>query len=1142
MQNKKNLQRLIASVVLLTQLASPLQALATDLADIPMAVQNRVSPNLMYTLDNSGSMAWGFMPDSVYNGINNNCYENSSYNGIYYNPNFTYLPGKDATGQQYPNASFTAAYVDGYATSYSYTPDGNSYFNSPVDLSSAFQAYFDNDNNSFDTQQPAYYYKYVGTSPATPVVGTCYSNRRYQAVIVGATSGPGGTDERTNFANWFSYYRTRILTMKTGLSRAFSTIDKSFRVGFSTINDNRGRLNNSGTNFIPINYFNSCALGAGCQKDIWYQNLLSIQPVGSTPLGEAIRKVGEYYATGKMPGVSPSTADPILYSCQHNYQIVSTDGFWNQGLSTSVGDNDQTVPTLPAPVPLDPIAGVALTAGQPFPAIFNEGPTATSDTLADVTMKYWITDLRPSATNNVLPNASDPATWQHMVTYTIGLGAPGTLTNDTTTYNNLKSGAINWPVPVSNDLTTIDDLWHAAVNGHGIYTSAKDPTALQAALGNALSDIIGRQGSGAAVAVSNPNVSTTDNSSFSSNYNSGTWTGDLQAYPISPTTGVINTAAPIWTTGAQAQLDALTWSGRYIGSYSGAAGVGFNTGSTGLTTAQRARLNSPVTPPGPSDASTVINFLRGDRSNETTLYRTRTHVLGDIINSEPAYVTVPNAGYPDAGYSSFASTNSTRQKMVYQGSNDGMLHAFNATTGAEAWAYVPGILVNAPYVTASTNPATNYPSTSALVNLSMKTGFTHLYYVDGTPVQGDVDLNYTSPLPSTPSPNWISLLVGGLNKGGRGYYALNVTNPAATSDASVASKVQWEFPNTSTASTVVPNIGYSYGKPILVKTTAAGWVVLVTSGYNNGTDTSGDGKGHLFVLNASTGALIQDISTGVGTAAAPSGLAQISAYVENASVDNTTDYVYGGDLLGNLWRFDLTGSSSSSWNVSLLATLVDGTTAANPQPITTAPELGKVNNKRMVYVGTGQYFGATDIPGSTGANANAAQTQTFYGLVDNQSSTPLISPLRSSLVQQTLSVSGSSATVTKSAADATKQGWYVDLPNSGERSTTDPALVLGAISFTTNIPSTDACAPGGSSWLYLLDAASGGYVANSTASWSGTFLGSVLSSRPVLVKLANGKIVAETKGSDGSSTSTVLPLPPSNQVGQRNAWREVIDN
>lgn len=1130
MQNKKNLLRLIASFFLLTQLSLPIRALATDIADIPMAVQNRVSPNLMYTLDNSGSMAWGFMPDDVFNNTSSNCYKHYAYNGIFYNPNVTYLPGKYATGMQYPDAQFTSAYVDGYNTNYSYKYSSTDTSTAPVDLSTAFQAYFDQDTR-YNTQQAAYYYSYVRNSPATPVVGTCYSNSSYQKVVVSATSGPGGTDERTNFANWFSYYRTRMLTTKTGLSRAFSGIGTNFRVGFSTINDNRGSLNDSGANFIPLATFDAT------QKANWYANLLSVQPIGSTPLGEAIRKVGEYYRTGTMPGVS--TTDPITVSCQHNYQIVSTDGFWNQGLTTSVGDTDGTVPTLPAPVPRDPIAGAALTAGQPFPSIFNEGPTATSDTLADVTMKYWITDLRPSMTNNVLPNTSDPAIWQHMVTYTIGLGAPGTLTNDTATYNQLLNGTINWPVPVSNDLTTIDDLWHAAINGHGIYVSAKDPDSLQAALNGALSDIVGRMGSGAAVAVSNPNVTTTDNSSFSSTYNSGTWTGDLGAYPIDATTGVINTAAPKWASTAQAQLDALSTSSRYIGSYSGSAGVAFNTGTNGLSTTQLARLNSPVTPPGPSDSTAVINFLRGNRSNETSLYRTRSHVLGDIINAEPVYVTIPIASYADGGYATFKTNNASRQKMVYQGANDGMLHAFNATTGAEMWGYVPGLLINAPYVAAA--PATNYPSTSSLVNLSMKTGFTHLYYVDGTPAQGDVDLNYTSPLPTTPSPSWITLLVGGLNKGGRGYYALNVTTPTASSDANVASKVQWEFPNNSTDSTVTPNIGYSYGKPIIVKTAAAGWVVLVTSGYNNGSDTNGDGQGHLFVLNASTGGLIADIPTGVGTAAIPSGLAQISAYVENGDVDNTTDYVYGGDLLGNLWRFDLSGASTTNWNVSLLATLVDG--QSNPQPVTAAPDLGKNGTQRMVFVGTGQYLGATDIPGTTGANSYASQTQTFYGLVDDQSSTPLISPLRSNLLQQTLTVSGTNATAsTNTATSSTVKGWYIDLPNAGERATTDPALVLGAVVFTTNIPSTDACAPGGSSWLYMLDLKTGGYIANSTVTWSGASLGTVLSSRPVLVKLTNGKVVAETKGSDGSSQTTQLPLPPSNQVGIRNAWREIIDN
>ena len=136
----------------------------------------------------------------------------------------------------------------------------------------------------------------------------------------------------------------------------------------------------------------------------------------------------------------------------------------------------------------------------------------------------------------------------------------------------------------------------------------------------------------------------------------------------------------------------------------------------------------------------------------------------------------------------------------------------------------------------------------------------------------------------------------------------------------------------------INKIGYTYGKPVIVKTKAHGWVALVTSGYNNGTDTpadgtngtGGDGSGYLFVLNARTGALLHVFDTKAGSAASPSGLAYISAYVENPQLDNTVQYVYGGDLLGNVWRFDLNNASTSSWRLQKLTALVNGSGQVQP--------------------------------------------------------------------------------------------------------------------------------------------------------------------------------------------------------------------
>jgi type IV pilus assembly protein PilY1 len=333
-------------------------------------------------------------------------------------------------------------------------------------------------------------------------------------------------------------------------------------------------------------------------------------------------------------------------------------------------------------------------------------------------------------------------------------------------------------------------------------------------------------------------------------------------------------------------------------------------------------------------------------------------------------------------------------------------------------------------------------------------------------------------------------------------------------------------------------MGYSFGRPIIVKTRAKGWVVLVTSGYNNGTDSSGDGVGYLFVLDARSGDVIQALSTGVGSAADPSGLAQISAYVENGDIDNTTDFVYGGDLKGNLWRFDLSGSTTATWNVKKIATLVDD--GSNYQPITTVPELAKIkigsSYKRLVYVGTGLYLGDTDVPGTTGANAHATQTQTMYALVDDLSTAPTISPLRSNLQVQSVTTAG---VFTITAVDySTMRGWYLNLPTSGERSNTDPVIGLTTLAFTTNVPNSDPCIPGGSSYFYAMDYAYETGRSTPFVTATRISLGSALASRPVLVKTDTG-LKAIIRLSDQTTPIKDVPLASSGTTTKRISWREL---
>jgi type IV pilus assembly protein PilY1 len=578
-----------------------------------------------------------------------------------------------------------------------------------------------------------------------------------------------------------------------------------------------------------------------------------------TPLAGTLRSAKDYFL-GQIDWKTRarlSNTDPITAFCQKNFVMLLTDG-----LPTGKADGS--------------LYSAADRTDTNVNGVWNFG-TAANDSFTAVTNLRTV----PYRGCNNCVNDFD------VQTYVIAMGD---------TVANARAVAV------------MDEM--ASQGGTSNAFFANDPASLQNAISTVVNDAISRDGAAAAVAVANANV-TALTSAFQAGYNSGSWTGDLQSYRLDLATGTPLIAQPLWVPSAQGQLDLLASNLRRIVSYSGTAGAGQGipfqpyplppaAAPAALTTLSLSQQNSISAVDGPG----IVNYIRGDRTGEgpapaPIIYRPRTHVLGDIVNSEPVIVGVPSNNYNDAtdrGYSAFKTAHAGRQEVVFQGANDGMLHAFNATTGAEEWAYVPNLLI---------------PN---LANLSLRPGFSHKFYVDGTPSVADVDFNRTGGNLNNPASDWRTLLVGGLNKGGYGYYALDVSAGPPATEAAAAANVLWEFPNSATAGQVVADLGFTFGKPIIAKTADQGWVVLVTSGYNNSrtvnvgaNNFTGDGVGHLFVLNAQTGALIKDIPTGVGNNASPSGLAAISGYVESADVDNTVTQVYGGDMNGNVWRFDLTG-------------------------------------------------------------------------------------------------------------------------------------------------------------------------------------------------------------------------------------------
>jgi type IV pilus assembly protein PilY1 len=302
-------------------------------------------------------------------------------------------------------------------------------------------------------------------------------------------------------------------------------------------------------------------------------------------------------------------------------------------------------------------------------------------------------------------------------------------------------------------------------------------------------------------------------------------------------------------------------------------------------------------------------------------------------------------------------------------------------------------------------------------------------------------------------------LVAGLNAGGRGYYALDVTDPTNP-------KGLWEL-----TPAIDADVGYSFGKPLAVKLASGTWVILVTSGYNN--VGPGTGGGFLYVLNPMTGAIISKIATLAGSATTPSGLAQVSASATSPSFDATALYVYGGDLLGNVWRFDLNSgvAATGTGSVMKMAVLTGPTGAA--QPVTTRPLIATVSGVTVVYVGTGKYLEQADL--------TTTQTQSLYAIKDDGTLLPAFTTgtnrTSGNLVEQVIVDSGATRKIPAPlpVSFATTRGWYIDFPDTGERLNIDMILVQSTLLVATNIPdSATACTSGGRSWLNYFDYASGG--------------------------------------------------------------------
>jgi type IV pilus assembly protein PilY1 len=949
-------------------------------------------------------------------------------------------------------------------------------------------------------------------------------------------------EEIQNYANWWSYYRIRLSLMKTATGKAFLSIDDRFRIGFITINPGSA---SSPSSPVVVGKFLAVSRFIPAQRAAFYNKLYTQDINGGTPLREALSRVGRYYA-GVTTGINSGMgADPLQYSCQTNYALLTTDGYWNgvnddQNIGgTTVGNQDN--------------ANSGFTKRSD--GAYDGNLAASTRTLADVAAYYYQTDLRTSgvlAPNNVPTNQKDTAAHQHMVTFTLGLGLEGLMdylsnyeTSTVGDFAKIKAagtgcswavGTCDWPSPVANDPSTLDDLWHAAVNGRGQYFSAGDPNSLALGLQSALAKLKVATAAAAASATSSPNITQTSNFIFSSTFRTGVWDGEIVAQKIDLNTGAVLPAV-IWA--AQAQLDAKTtgnsdsrtiftiddagWAKRknfkfvtlsstptggivaeqtYFANKCGALAQ-----CTLLTASQTAIANSGVN---------LVDYLRGQRQYENFVapdtispFRFREHILGDPVNATPAFLAEPSLRFADnvlPPYDTFVTTWQNRRPILFIGANDGMMHAMNGDTGIEEWAYVPRITMPNMHKLATAN-----------------WGATHRYSVDGSPQLMDAYFGGA----------WHSVLVAGLNGGGRGYYALDVTDPDNTT-------VLWEVCSDPTICVVNdPDIGYTFGNPVITKRAVDGkWVAFVTSGMNN--VTPGTGVGYLFTIDLATGAILNKVSTGYGTAATPAGLNRISGYADDFSFDNTAKWIYGGDLGGNVWKFD---TSALTPIVTKLAVLKDA--AGKVQPITTRPELATIATYPVVYVGTGRYLGSTDLqdPATLVPAETYSYAQSFYAIKDR--GVTYANFRAGSVVQNIITDSGTTRTTSTNVVNwATQDGWFVDFnpagTSFGERVNLDPQLVQGTLVVVTNVPNNSACSVGGDSWIYFFDYKNGTYVSTSTGNVAGIKFTGQITVGTVVVRLPSGAFKGIATGATGDKTTFTPPTGAGTLPPKRISWREIF--
>lgn len=1099
------------------------------------------------------------------NGTNDRIRINSGCAGVFSN-------GTPATIRVIGSSRAGTYTVSSMANPYFYVT-GNPWSNAAGDLNDR-NVTIEYEYTGTSTTYPAYYYLFfnqLGIARPANCTATVADQKGdqdcYVKVNVGSTgSGAAGTgweytdiyknpdgtpasvaQKQQNFANWYSYYRTRNLALVSNVMAALTGLDDDVRAAWQALNtcttwtlsgtscegwntaapgyDNRMQALNGTTTTGNDSLLGTATTSHRQELYAWLSRL----PANSgTPLRSAARRAGRYVdeSVTALSATSPYAENPpnaagTYHACRRNIHLLMTDGIWNSDTITAFGNANSSTTDLPGDYTL-PDDATSWTPGRPY----SDG---NSDSLADIAFYYWAKDLSSTLDNNLTSLVidrsgtlmeqwknpkNDPAEWQHMTTYAIGLGLSSTLTQTgfpqwggstwTGDYDDLVSGSQSWPTTGSDfSPGNAYDLWHAAISGRGKFYSAEDAQSLKAAFKDVVDTVsaIAESGGGAGLSSSSTEI-TNDTTLFSATFN-GDWSGAFHAYPIQ---GDGSLAAPYWEAGVLIPFAA----DRKIFTMNGGTAEEFAACTGDL--ADALDYSPSYSPPAiePNLCSQRLAWLRGHHAvtnaTWTATVATYTAPKHGLKNGDAVVISgVTPVGYngtfsitylnPDTFSVTIASdpgafstaTQGTVRYAAFRNREGTVLG--DIMHSAPVYVHKEDFGYGAPSITTlgGHDTYTDYldykASRKPMVFVGANDGMLHGFNAETSGVNAGKEVMAYVPagvydklnqLPETTyshryyvdgSPimgdaylndgnsdtsGWNTVVLGSLGAGGKSIFALDVTKPDTFSE----NDVLWEFTDT--------DLGLTFSQPQIAADLPNRWVAIFGNGYN-----SDDGKAYLYVRNLADGSEIAKIATNSET---DNGLSTPFAFDSNG--DKIVDVVYAGDLRGNLWKFV---NTSGAWTLGNGGQpLFTASYGGNRQPITAQPTAAILDTAQtMVYFGTGSYIATDDLTDE--------HRQSFYALWDNEWGSTIT---RSELQQQTFSQSGGFRQIDAIATPVVDpKGWFVDFPTTAgtpsERIVTNPLVknfstLEDRVLFVTTIPTTDPCDRGGSSWLMELRAETGG--------------------------------------------------------------------